>query len=359
MKNYLHFGQQWQAIESDLAKERMKTAQSDRTNLTGVQNFAQANEKGKVRDIIAKRVGLGSGYNYQKALQVVEFLDRLCESEKTEIAKALKRILNESSINAAHKVLSMADKERERILELIASNKALTIKEAQKLLKDLNPPPETEIQLAEGMKMKVDRTSPICPGLKGEITSLPNSSSAIVFFEDGTRQMVDRGYIKPALEDLPQSLIARSTRVSSPTTPTTQSQTTEKTQSQTTSFDEPKSVKEELDKKQEELGLGKRRQSVLPESDRLDDWQHQNPTDIDDRPFTNPISFTEEDSQELTILVANIKKTVKFLRKEDYRSIGYAIVQNKPEGVEELIKTFAKNRATKKLVIIAQPLLNR
>ena len=261
-------GQQWQEIESDLAKERMKTAQSDRTNLTGVENFPHADEKGKTRDIIARRVGLGSGRNYQKALQVVEFIDRLCESEKTEIAEALKRILNESSINAAHKVLSMTDKERERILELIASNKALTIKEAQKILKDQNPPPKTEV-LAEGMRILVDRASPICPGLKGEITSLPNSSSAIVLFEDGTRQMVDRGYIKPALEDLPQSLIERSTRVSSPTTPTTQSQTTEKTQSQTTSFDEPKSAKEKLDKKQEELGLGKRRQSILPESDRI------------------------------------------------------------------------------------------
>lgn len=208
------------------------------------------------------------------------------------------------------------------------------------------------------MRILVDRASPICPGLRGEITSLPNSSSAIVFFKDGTRQMVDRGYIKPALENLPQSLIERSTRVSSPTTPTTQSQTTEKTRSQTTSFDEPKSVKEELHKKQEELGLGKRRQSVLPESDRLDDWQHQNPTEVDDRPFAYPISFTEENSQELTTLVANIKKTVKFLRKEDYRSIGDAIVQNKPEGVEELIKTFAKNKDTARLMVSESKLLH-
>ena len=170
--------------------------------------------------------------------------------------------------------------------------------------------------------------------------------------------MVDRGYIKPALENLPQSLIARSTRVNPPTTPTTQSQATEKTRSQTASFDEPKSVKEELDKKQEELGLGKRRESVLPESDRLDDWQHQNPTEVDDRPFANPISFTEENSQKLTILVANIKKTVKFLRKEDYRSIGDAIVQNKPEGAEEMIKAFAKNRDTARLMISESKLLH-
>ena len=49
-------GQQWQAIESDLAKERMKTAQSDRS---GRKNFFYAAEIGKVSDIIARRVGLG------------------------------------------------------------------------------------------------------------------------------------------------------------------------------------------------------------------------------------------------------------------------------------------------------------
>ena len=113
-----------------------------------------------------------------------------------------------------------------------------------------------------------------------------------------------------------------------------------------------------MDKKQEELGLGKRRKSVLPESDRLDELQHSNPTDIDDRPFAHPLAFTEEDSQELTILVTNIKKTVKFLRKEDYRSIGVAIVQNKPEGVEELIKTFAKNRDTARLMASELKLLH-
>lgn len=77
-----------------------------------------------------------------------------------------------------------------------------------------------------------------------------------------------------------------------------------------------------------------------------------------DRPFAHPLAFTEEDSQELTILVANIKKTVKFLRKEDYRSIGDAIVQNQPEGAEEMIKAFAKNRDTARLMVSESKLLH-
>ena len=301
-------------------------------------------------------MGLGSGVTYSKAVKVVEEIDRLFANAQTEIAFAYKEILNRPSVDGAYKLLSQPQNERERILELIASNKALTIKEAQKLLKDLNPPPKTEIQLAEGMRIMVDRASPICPGLKGKITSLPNSSSAIVFFEDGTRQMVDRGYIKPALENLPQSLIDRVNQKPRSITPETPKQNKVKTS--LPPLEKPKSIKEELDKKQEELGLGKGRKSVLPESDRLDEWQHSNPTEVDDRPFAHPLAFTEEDSQELTILVTNIKKTVKFLRKEDYRSIGDEIVQNQPEGAEELIKTFAKNKDTARLMVSESKLLH-
>ena len=347
-------GQQWQAIESDLAKGRMRATQNNEAARAATENFPGQGLKGETRDIIAKRVGLGSGRNYEKAVKVVEEIDRLIANAQTEIAFAYKEILNRPSVDGAYKLLSQSQNERERILEIFSENKALSLKEAIKLLKDLNPP-ETEV-LAEGMRIMVDRTSPICPGLKGKITSLPNSSSAIVFFEDGTRQMIDRGYIKPALENLPQSLIERVNQKPRSTTPETLKQN--KVKPSLPPIEKPTSVKEELDKKQEELGLGKGRNSVLPESDRLDEWQHSNPTEVDDRPFAHPLAFTEEDSQELTILVTNIKKTVKFLRKEDYRSIGDEIVQNQPEGAEELIKTFAKNKDTARLMVSELKLLH-
>ena len=328
----------------------MRATQNNEAARAALKNFTGQAESGNVRDIIAKRVGLGSGVTYTKAVKVVEEIDRLCESGKTEIAEALKRILNENSINAAHKLLSKSDKERERLLELIASNKALTLKEAQKLLQDLNPP-ETEIQLAEGIKVKIQDNSPISPGLKGEITSLPNSSSAIVLFEDGTREMVDREYIKPALEELPQSLILRSTRVNPPTTPKVQA--TEKeteegraennlktdSSSSSSSKNEPTSRKEELDQKQEELGLGKRRKSVLPESDRIDELQHSNPTDIDDRPFARPIAFSPKDSQELNSFLKNLDK----LGVEDIRVIARAIASRKQDAIIEATINLADN----------------
>ena len=334
-------GQEWQAIESDLAKGRMRATQNNEAARAAPENFPELGLRGEARDIIAKRVGLGSGRNFQKALQVVEEIDRLCETGKTEIAEALKSILNENSINAAHKLLSIADKERERLLELIASDKALTLKEAQKLLQDLNPP-ETEIQLAEGIKVKIQDNSPISPGLKGEITSLPNSSSAIVLFEDGTREMVDREYIKPALEELPQSLIDQVNQKPRSTTPETPKQNKVEPSLpplEDPKMEKPKSAKEELDQKQEELGLGERRQSVLPESDRIDELQHSNPTDIDDRPFARPIAFSPKDSQELNSFLKNLDK----LGVEDIRVITLAIASRKQDAIIEATINLADN----------------
>ena len=206
-----------------------------------------------------------------------------------------------------------------------------------------------KVELAEGIKVKIQDNSPISPGLKGEITSLPNSSSAIVLFEDGTREMVDREYIKPALEELPQSLILRSTRVNSPPNPKVQA--TEKeteegraennlktdSSSSSSSKNEPTSRKEELDQKQEELGLGKRRQSVLPESDRIDELQHSNPTGVDDRPFANP---PIEPLNPKTV-INNLAIHAENLGKDDYRSIGKIITNSKPEAIKDVAEMMA------------------
>lgn len=70
------------------------------------------------------------------------------------------------------------------------------------------------------------------------------------------------------------------------------------------------------------------------------------------------LALNPKDSQELTTLVATIKKTVKFLRKEDYRSIGETFVKDAPEGVEELIKTFAKNKETARALVSELKLLH-
>lgn len=366
-------GQQWQGIEFEKAKERMRTAKVDNDRLTrsGVENFPQADEKGKVRDIIAKRVGLGSGKNYQKAVKVVAEIDRLRQLGKTDLALALEKILNWESINAAHKTLKMSDSDKEEILEAIANDENLTFKEAQKLLNqnkqetESDRSPETEKQLGEGVRVVVSLDSPICPGLKGEISSLPNKSQAIVLFADGTRQLIDRTDLEIAKENLPQKLTnltkspdaipekdsdnateKPSTTSVSPKEP--KAEPTQKTQDlKTTEFT---SVEEELNAKQEEFGLGSGGNSVFPETDSLDELRHRNPEEVgDERVFANPPPAKINPKS----LVNSLAIHAEDLGKDDYRNIGKIITKNKPDAIKDVAEMMADTEQKGKAIIDA------
>lgn len=92
-------GMMWEPIETDKGKKR----QGMRNDLTSVKIFTNV-APGKVIDVIARRVGLGSGVTYEKGKDVVEYMDRMfrIDSERGDI---LKMTLNDESINAAHKLL--------------------------------------------------------------------------------------------------------------------------------------------------------------------------------------------------------------------------------------------------------------
>ncbi len=76
--------------------------------------------KGKVRDIIAARVGLRAR-NYEKAAKVVEFID-----SQTELAQAaaLRQVLNKS-VDAAYQLIKKPHTTRSQILTLLAGGKSL------------------------------------------------------------------------------------------------------------------------------------------------------------------------------------------------------------------------------------------
>ena len=138
----------WEEIEKQKAKERQRQAakktnenkktkekQGKETGETGetlVQNFAQASG-GKTRDAIAKKVELGSGYTYSKAAAVVKLIDTETESGKQAAAYALRRVLNQESINAAYQLVKQPSSQRDCILGLIISGKASNTKEAQQI----------------------------------------------------------------------------------------------------------------------------------------------------------------------------------------------------------------------------------
>lgn len=92
-------GMMWEPIERGKAHKR----QGMRNDTTSVKIFTNV-ESGKSSDVIARRVGLGSGVTYEKGKEVVEYIDRmiLAGSERGDV---LRMTLNDESINAASKLM--------------------------------------------------------------------------------------------------------------------------------------------------------------------------------------------------------------------------------------------------------------
>ena len=78
--------------------------------ISQVGNFSEA---GNVRDVIARRVGLGSGVTYEKGKEVVEYMDNALFSRDRE---TICITLNDQSISAAYKLVQnyKAIEEREK-----------------------------------------------------------------------------------------------------------------------------------------------------------------------------------------------------------------------------------------------------
>ncbi len=70
----------WKKVDASKAKKRQLTAQNNNAGKAVVENFPQLlQEKGKTRDRIAARVGLGSGRTYSKAAKVDALIDEIEE----------------------------------------------------------------------------------------------------------------------------------------------------------------------------------------------------------------------------------------------------------------------------------------
>jgi len=87
-------GLTWEAIERANSRKRQ-----------GIKGLGV----GSTRDVIAKRVGLGSGINYQKACKVISAIDEAIIAGNFDKAEALRKILNNKSVNAAIKMINSAE----------------------------------------------------------------------------------------------------------------------------------------------------------------------------------------------------------------------------------------------------------
>ncbi|MEH2456969.1 ParB/RepB/Spo0J family partition protein [Nostoc sp.] len=109
----------WLPIESAKAKARKGSHQKQ-------ENFPGSVDKGQVRDIVAARVGLGSGKTFQKADKVLSVIDSLVESE-VSTSDSLRQLLNTKSIHAAYTVICNSE-EMTRWKPLIGDKVIISLK---------------------------------------------------------------------------------------------------------------------------------------------------------------------------------------------------------------------------------------
>lgn len=102
---------EWEAIESEKAKKR----QSELNGKTLLRDNCPQAEQGKTRDIVAKRVGLGSGKTLERAKPVVKKITELRQKGDTENAEFLSKALDKS-ISGAKKLVD------ENIVEKVPKN---------------------------------------------------------------------------------------------------------------------------------------------------------------------------------------------------------------------------------------------
>lgn len=134
----------WKELEASKAYHRQILLAGTRPN---TQPDLQANlpegEKGQTRERIARRVGLRAR-NYEKAAAVVKEIDSLFLNTP-ETAMAFRKVLNEESVDAAHRLLKKPNSQRQQILSLIAKGEATSTKQAERMLRqkthaDFNDP---------------------------------------------------------------------------------------------------------------------------------------------------------------------------------------------------------------------------
>jgi len=130
-------GEAWREIEAFKAKLRQK-ASLKTGNHTPVQENFPERERGQSRDRIANRVGIGSGRTYDKAALVVGVIDSETQNGSLVSAEGLRKVLNEKSIDAAHKLAKIPPQKRQEIAELLVKGMAKSIKQAVKMLNQNN-----------------------------------------------------------------------------------------------------------------------------------------------------------------------------------------------------------------------------
>jgi len=124
----------WEVIEKEKARQRQSGGQG---GILLTDNVPEAN-KGEVREILAEKVGIGSGKTYDRAKSAVKKIDNLKKQGNEKDAEFLKTVLNESARGASDlaELDSLEDISEEIKKQVI--NKEIPVQKAvQTIRKDL------------------------------------------------------------------------------------------------------------------------------------------------------------------------------------------------------------------------------
>lgn len=144
-------GKLWEEIESKKAKERMILTQNNNSAKSAMDNVPQQVDKGATRDIIASKVGIGSGRTYERAKEVVNKIDELKQEGKKQDAEFLKTILNESvrgaqDIAGSNRLNEVSQELKDKVIKKetpvsnairdIKKNLGIAVENPKKIIKD-------------------------------------------------------------------------------------------------------------------------------------------------------------------------------------------------------------------------------
>ncbi|HBL14346.1 MAG TPA: hypothetical protein DD379_23755 [Cyanobacteria bacterium UBA11162] len=191
-------GRVWESIEGEKARTRQLASLKQGDKLPVVENFPPR-EKGKTRDAIASRVGLGSGRNYDKAAKVVEEIDKLAAThfeQNQEFARILRHALNKQSVHAAYQLLQPPPSKKLRS----------QVRETAETTVDWGWPAVCD------RLMVVNESSPF-QGMRGTVTGRPNREGVTVSFDTG-------GYESLRVDECTPEPLSEHTAVSSNTVST-------------------------------------------------------------------------------------------------------------------------------------------
>ncbi len=156
----------WKEAESIKAKDRQGTRTDIQENFPGC-------DSGQVHDLVARRVGSGSGPTYEKAAKVVRLIAQEAELGRIETAKVLRKVLNEQSVDAAHILLKKPPQDRRAIANLIINDEAKSTKQAAQMIKqkthaEFNDPKNASFA---GFSIGIGLINPKFPSILGVVST--------------------------------------------------------------------------------------------------------------------------------------------------------------------------------------------